>query len=229
MYQQLETKTWKPTQIHSDLQQRVAINAKDILWQATPYPGIWFGCYEANDLIQEHPLTMLTRFDPGGYFPSHDHPNGEEILVVQGTFADETGQYSAGSYLLNPEGFNHCPYSPHGCITFVKLRHHGGKNRKQIRTNINLLPWVSSLVPQIKVKLLYQQMGFPETVRIERWQPETTLSRVRASTVREIFVLEGTWADELGEYSAGAWLRYPAGCVHTPSSPTGCALYVKTY
>lgn len=205
------------------------MNAKDIVWEPTPYPGIWFGCFEANHSIQEHPLTMLTRFDPGGFFAPHDHPDGEEILVVQGMFADETGEYPAGSYLLNPEWFHHSPYSPNGCITFVKLRHHGGKDRNQIRANIHLLPWVSSSIPQIKVKPLYQQPGFPETVQIERWEPGTHLFWRSESMVKEIFVLEGVWADELGEYPAGTWLRYPPNCAYTPSSPEGCVLYVKTY
>jgi anti-sigma factor ChrR (cupin superfamily) len=34
---------------------------------------------------------MLTRFYPGGFFPLHGHPGGEEILVFEGNFVDETG------------------------------------------------------------------------------------------------------------------------------------------
>ncbi|MDJ0559276.1 MAG: cupin domain-containing protein [Microcystis sp. M53599_WE4] len=36
-------------------------------------------------------MTMLTRFYPGGFFPLHGHPGGEEILVLEGNFVDETG------------------------------------------------------------------------------------------------------------------------------------------
>ncbi|MFH7027645.1 MAG: cupin domain-containing protein [Heteroscytonema crispum UTEX LB 1556] len=94
---------WEPKQIHCNLSDRVAVDSKEITWQQTPYNGISFACFEADDSVQQHPLTMLTRFDPGGFFPKHGHPEGEEILVLQGTFADETGAYPPGSYLLNPE------------------------------------------------------------------------------------------------------------------------------
>jgi hypothetical protein len=228
MDQQFQTQLWQPKQVHRNLTERVVIRPEEIIWYPTPYSGIWFSCFEADSQVQEHPLTMLTRFDPGSFFPSHSHPDGEEILVLQGSFADETGHYAAGSYLLNPEGFSHVPYSTHGCITFVKLRQHGGSYRKHIKADINNLPWLPSLVPQIQIKLLYKQAGFSETVWIERWQPETAL-QVRESVVKEMFVLKGVWLDELGEYPTGTWLRYPPGCYYTRSSQEGCILYVKTY
>ncbi|MBW4633308.1 MAG: cupin domain-containing protein [Iphinoe sp. HA4291-MV1] len=229
VYQQFQATTWEPIQINCNLSRRVAVDSAEIIWQQTPFEGIWFGCFEADSSVQDHPLTMLTRFDPGGFFPKHGHPDGEEILVLQGTFADETGEYPPGSYLLNPESFIHLPFSSEGCMTFVKLRQHGGDNRKQIRTNINDLPWLLSSIPQIEVKPLYEQEGFSEKVRIERWQPETALQQLMESQVKEIFVLEGVWADEMGEYQAGTWLRYPPHCPYIPSSPKGCVLYVKTY
>lgn len=205
------------------------MHPSDIVWYPTSYRGIWFSCFEADDRIQEHPLTMLTRFDPGGFFPAQGHPDGEEILVLEGSFSDETGDYPTGSYLLNPEGVTHVPYSEKGCITFVKLRQHGGTHRKQIKTNIYDLDWRSSSVHPIEIKLLYQQDGFPEQVWLERWQPGTVLSKVRVSQVKEIFVLRGVWSDETGEYPAGTWLRYPPGCSYKPVSEIGCTLYVKTY
>ncbi|MFH7027646.1 MAG: cupin domain-containing protein [Heteroscytonema crispum UTEX LB 1556] len=79
------------------------------------------------------------------------------------------------------------------------------------------------------MKPLYEQEGFSEKVRIERWQPGTALQQLMESNVKEVFVLEGVWADEMGEYQPGTWLRYPANCPYIPSSPDGCVLYVKTY
>ena len=220
---------WQPQQIHNNLLTRVAVLHTEVTWYQTTFTGIWFGCFESDPEVQDHPVTMLTRFDPGGFFSLHGHPGGEEILVLQGNFADETGVYPPGTYMLNPEGFIHSPYSEEGCLTFVKLRQHGGKTRKQVKTNIYESPWKSGVIPQIEVKLLYEQMGFPEKVWIERWQPGTALSKVVESEVKEIFVIEGTWSDELGNYPAGSWLRYSPDCSYTPSSATGCMVYVKTY
>ncbi|TWH50872.1 cupin domain-containing protein [Dulcicalothrix desertica] len=220
---------WNSRQVHNHLLKRYSVRPEALTWYQTDFTGIWFGCFESDDLVQDHPVTMLTRFDPGGFFPLHGHPGGEEILVLQGNFTDETGVYPPGSYMLNPEKFNHRPYSQEGCLTFVKLRQHGGESRQQIKTNIYSLPWQPSIIPTIEVKPLYQQAGFSEKVSIERWHPGTVLSLVVESEVKEIFVLEGTWSDELGDYPAGSWLRYPPNCPYTPSSIEGCTVYVKTY
>ena len=38
------------------------------------------------------PVTSLVRYAPGGAFPEHTHPEGEEILVLEGEFTDEHGE-----------------------------------------------------------------------------------------------------------------------------------------
>lgn len=43
----------------------------------------------------------------------------------------------------------------------------------------------------------------------------------------EIFVLEGVFSDEHGDYPAGSYLRNPANSQHTPRSENGCTLFVK--
>ncbi|HEY9658154.1 MAG TPA: cupin domain-containing protein, partial [Allocoleopsis sp.] len=206
-----------------------AVLSPSLTWYHSGFTGIWFGCFESDDEVQEHPVTMLTRFDPGGFCPLHGHPGGEEILVLQGSFQDETGVHPPGTYMLNPEGFVHHPYSPEGCLTFVKLRQHGGKNRQQVRTNIFEATWQPGLIPGIQVQFLYQQPGYPERVWIEKWQPGTRLSNVVETEVKEIFVIEGTWRDELGTYPTGSWLRYAPHSSYSPSTETGCLIYVKTY
>ncbi|MGB7711320.1 MAG: cupin domain-containing protein [Microcoleus sp.] len=112
---------------------------------------------------------------------------------------------------------------------FVKLRQHGGTTRQQVKTNIYELSWQPGTIPQIEVKPLYEQEGFPEKVWVERWQPGTALSNVVESEVKEILVIEGIWSDELGDYPRGSWLRYSPNSPYSPSSATGCLVYVKTY
>ena len=222
---------WQPQKVHENLLlPRAAVLSESLVWHQTSFVGIWFGCFESNDGVQEHPLTMLTRFDPGGFFPLHGHPGGEEILVLQGHFADETGVHPPGTYMLNPEGFIHHPYSEEGCLTFVKLRQHGGDTRQQVRTNIYETPWQRSpIAAGIEWKLLYQQEGFPERVWVERWQPGTRLPATSETEVKEIFVIEGTWTDDSGTYPVGSWLRYAPYSPYHPASETGCVIYVKTY
>ncbi|MGF1492406.1 MAG: cupin domain-containing protein [Microcoleaceae cyanobacterium] len=221
---------WQSKQINENPLTRAAVLPTSLVWYQTIFTGIWFGCFESDDEVQDHPVTMLTRFDPGGFFPLHGHPGGEEILVLKGNFVDETGVHPPGTYMLNPEGFIHRPYSEEGCLTFVKLRQHGGKTRQQIRINIHQQPaWQSGVAPGIEYQMVYQQPGYLETVWFERWQPYTRLSNVVETQVKEIFIVEGIWQDEFGSYPSGSWLRYPPNCPYSPQTETGCIVYVKTY
>lgn len=43
----------------------------------------------------------------------------------------------------------------------------------------------------------------------------------------EIFVLEGVFSDDHGDYPAGTYLRNPPGSSHSPRSEPGCVLLVK--
>jgi anti-sigma factor ChrR (cupin superfamily) len=43
----------------------------------------------------------------------------------------------------------------------------------------------------------------------------------------EIFVLDGVFSDEHGDYPAGTYLRNPPGSKHSPHSEKGCVLLVK--
>lgn len=220
---------WQPQAINKNLLSRTAVLYNSLTWHDTLHTGILFGGFESDPEVQNHPVTMLTKFEPGGFFGTHAHPGGEEILVLEGVFKDETGVHLPGTYMLNPEGFIHRPYSDEGCLTFVKLRQHGGKTRQQVRVNIFDLPWQPGVIPEIQVKPLYEQMGYPEKVWIEQWRPGSSLSNVVETEVKEIFVIEGTWSDELGDYPRYSWVRYSPNCPYHPASKDGCLIYVKTY
>ena len=43
----------------------------------------------------------------------------------------------------------------------------------------------------------------------------------------EIFVLEGTFSDQDGDYPAGTYIRNPPNSRHTPFSEQGCLIFVK--
>ncbi|MEO8223499.1 MAG: cupin domain-containing protein [Gammaproteobacteria bacterium] len=67
--------------------------------------------------------VALVRWAPGTRFREHQHWGGEEILVLEGTFEDEHGRYPAGSWLRNPHGSRHTPFSTDGCTIYVKTGH----------------------------------------------------------------------------------------------------------
>jgi anti-sigma factor ChrR (cupin superfamily) len=107
--------------LHTDVTERLALQTNDLPWEPSPAPGV-----ERRYLVRDEALGLVTsvvRYAPGASFPAHAHPGGEEIFVLEGTFADEHGVYPAGTYLRNPPGSRHHPYSPDGCVIFVKLGH----------------------------------------------------------------------------------------------------------
>ncbi len=67
--------------------------------------------------------TSIVRYAPGSRFERHSHGGGEEILVLEGIFQDDHGTYPAGSWLGNPPGSIHRPWSEPGCTIWVKTGH----------------------------------------------------------------------------------------------------------
>jgi anti-sigma factor ChrR (cupin superfamily) len=65
--------------------------------------------------------TSIVRYAPGSAFAEHVHDRGEEFFVLAGVFQDEHGDYPAGTYVRNPPGSKHRPFSLNGCTIFVKL------------------------------------------------------------------------------------------------------------
>ncbi len=106
-------------QMHPDDQKRVAIATHQTPW--------------ANGLVkglQVMPLhsygtenVALVKWDAGTQFQPHMHLGGEEIFVVDGVFEDEFGAYPKGTWLRNPSGSRHTPFSKSGCLIYVKVGH----------------------------------------------------------------------------------------------------------
>jgi anti-sigma factor ChrR (cupin superfamily) len=55
--------------------------------------------------------TSIVRYRPGLKFPVHTHEFGEEMLVLEGIFINEISDYPAGTYIMNPPGSSHSPWS----------------------------------------------------------------------------------------------------------------------
>ena len=70
----------------------------------------------------------LVRIAPNTQFPLHPHAGGEEILVLEGTLWDEEGAYPAGSWIRNPAGSEHAPFTKEdGTLIYVKFGHLAGE------------------------------------------------------------------------------------------------------
>ena len=213
--------------INGDLSVRVVVDTAQMAWVPSPGGGVWRKRVHLVGPPESGQVTSVVLYEPHSIFPAHDHPDGEEILVLEGVFSDEHGNWPAGTYLLNPEGFRHSPFSEIGCTLLVKLRQFAGHGRRHTIVDTHKLAWEETAIRGVTQKRLYQQAGFSDVVLLEHWDPETDVGTNAYELGAELFVLEGEFTDEVGAYAAGYWLRLPAGSHHHPRTARGCTLYVK--
>ena len=212
-------------QLHADFSQRALIRPADSPWVASPMPGVE---RRMLDRIGEEVAraTSIVRYAAGSRFSAHHHPGGEEFLVLDGVFSDERGDYPAGTYVRNPIGSHHAPFSREGCTIFVKLMQFDAADDQPVVIDSTQAQWRPGLLPGLQVLPLHQHGT--EHVALVRWAPGTYFTAHRHWGGEEILVLEGTFQDEFGDYPAGSWLRSPHLSQHTPFSEAGCLIWVKT-
>jgi anti-sigma factor ChrR (cupin superfamily) len=211
--------------LHADLSQRAVLDTQALAWTPSPMPGVERRLLDRCGAEQAR-ATSIVRYAPGSRFERHDHPGGEEILVLEGTFSDEHGDYAAGTYLRNPAGSSHSPFSHEGCTLLVKLRQMHPCDQRRRVIACDQAEWHPGLVEGLTVLPLH---GFgSEHVALVRWAPGTRFQAHAHPGGEEILVLEGVFEDDQGSYPAGHWLRNPPGSVHRPWSDGGCTIWVKT-
>jgi anti-sigma factor ChrR (cupin superfamily) len=69
--------------------------------------------------LESGPSAALLYYAPGGVIPLHVHQGYEHIYVLSGYQSDESGQYAAGSFVVNPPGSRHTVTCPAGGIALV--------------------------------------------------------------------------------------------------------------
>lgn len=212
-------------QLNTDYTMRIVIDTAALPWQPSPAPGVERKLLE-RDGEEVARATSLVRYAPGARFAMHRHDAGEEIFVLQGTFADEVGSYPAGTYLKNPPGSAHAPSSPEGCVLFVKLRYQEPEDCIRIVIDTAEATWQPGLVDGLSVLPL--ATWATQHTALVRWAPGTVFNPHRHYGGEEIFVLDGLFEDEHGRYPAGSWLRSPHLSQHRPFSREGCTILVKT-
>lgn len=200
--------------LNADFDQRVVVRPADYEWQPSPVEGIERMMLDriGGEVAR---ATSLVRYAPNSDFPSHEHGGGEEILVLEGEFADEHGSYPAGTYIRNPIGSEHRPsVGAGGCTIFVKLHQHSEKESRRTVVDTAAAGWrVSGNVQVLPLHTLDE-----ERVALLLLDPQTEFAGPQPAGGEEILVLEGTLYDELGSYPAGSWIRNPPGEHHRLSS-----------
>jgi anti-sigma factor ChrR (cupin superfamily) len=210
--------------LRADFSQRAVVRPGDEPWVASPMPGVdRLMLDRVGDEVAR--ATSLVRYAPRSRFSPHVHGGGEEFLVLEGEFADESGRYPAGFYVRNPVASRHAPFTDSGCTIFVKLWQFDPRDTAHVVIDTRASPWEAG---DVGVAFLPLHAFGREQVRLERWSEGTQRPAHAHEAGEEILVLEGGFEDEEGRYGAGTWIRNPPGSRHAPFTHTGCVVYIKT-
>lgn len=161
--------------------------------------------------------TSIVRYAPKSSFDRHMHAKGEEFLVLKGIFSDEHGDYSAGTYVRNPPGSGHAPFSAEGCTILVKLRQFDPADLAPVvidTTDVSAWPEVDQII-------LHQYAS--ERVVMRRVRSGAKLLLGKEEGGAEMFVVEGSLELEDLRLMKNAWLRLPPGdadCLQATSDST---------
>jgi anti-sigma factor ChrR (cupin superfamily) len=210
--------------INDDLSRPVIVHAGRQDWAPSPAAGV-----DRRMLFriggEVARATSIVRYAPGSAFPRHAHGGGEEILVLDGVFQDEHGDYPAGSYFRNPPGTSHVPASREGCTIFVRLwQFRDGDDVQIVRQpdegrNVHLRPGATTGT------VLFDDGH--EEVRLEDW---TAGERVAVENGRglEFLVLAGGLHIGDEQLEPQSWGRLPVGTnLSATVGPKGARIWMK--
>ena len=116
------------TLLNADFEQRVVLPPpRQQDWVNSPMAGVTRRLLDRGG-GEVARATSLVRYAPGSQFSRHEHDGGEEMLVLEGLFRDEEGEYPEGSWLRNPRWSRHTPITgPEGALIYVKVGHLGAE------------------------------------------------------------------------------------------------------
>jgi len=214
--------------VNADFSVRVVIDTNAMDWQESPSAGVHRKRLDHTGPAERGRVTSIVRFAAGSLFPEHGHPAGEEVLVLDGVFSDEAGNWGPGAYLFNPEGFRHSPWSDEGCTLFVKLRQGPETDRTHVAMDTTSLPFAETGIDGLTRLALSDDPGHPDASALFRFAPGCRVPHHDHPGGEEGFILEGAVTDEHGRCPAGTWFRSPPGSSHSVWTDEACLIYVKS-
>ncbi len=213
--------------INSDFKRKASVQFSQAQWASSPAPGV--ERLMLDRIGGEIAIaTSIVRFAADSEFAPHTHTGGEEYLVLEGVFQDESGDYPAGSYVRNPPGSKHQPKSEQGAMIFVKLQQHPSDDDQfcVINTTKVMQQQLSESRTNTELTLFKHPQ---EVVKIQQWAANQSIAQENLHGL-EILVLRGSFTDQEQTYDQYSWLRLPAGMnlsVKTGESET--RVWIKQY
>lgn len=212
-------------ELNADFSRRVAVHAARLAWVPSPIAGVERRMLDRiGDEVAR--ATSIVRYAPGSQFSRHTHGGGEELLVLNGVFQDERGEYPAGSYVRNPPTSSHTPRSASGCTLFVKLWQFDPEDRTEVRLDTGALRFAPDPSRRgVMAMPLFHDRG--EDVRLECWDADARVELAVPGGM-ELLVLEGQFQEGGETFGPQSWLRLPCGStLEATAGQDGCQVWTK--
>jgi ChrR-like protein with cupin domain len=209
--------------IRTDYAKQEHVPFDSVEWVASPEPGVERKMLE-RDGGEIARGTSIVRYAAGSSFPEHVHDRGEEILVLEGTFQDEHGDHPAGSYVRNPPGSRHRPFSVGGCVIFVKLRQFADGDTVHRRVRPEEGHWRREAGQLLAAKELH--VFGDERVSLVEIPPGVDVVLPAAAKGIELLVLRGSMQAGALRCEPLTWLRSPESSLSVRSD-RGCSIWLK--
>jgi len=201
------------------------VDTTKLEWTPSPAAGVWRKRCYLDGSKEKGAVTSVVRYDEGSVFPTHEHPEGEELFVLEGVFSDAHGDHPAGTFVLNPPGSSHAPRSEDGCKLFVRLRQYDGTERVCIDTHDESL-WTPHIIYD-GINVLELRVDEDWSYTMMRLAAGARVEEIDVPHGKEIFVVDGHLQDGDHSLAAGAWVRYAPGSTHSLRAFEGATLLVR--
>ena len=210
--------------INADFSQVAIVDRSTAEWISSPESGVdRIMLDRIGDEVAR--ATSIVRYATGSSFARHEHAMGEEFLVLDGVFSDDYGDYPPGTYVRNPPGSGHSPYSKDGCRILVKLRQFNPEDLTRVVINTHE---VELWQPGDTADSLPLHTFGTEQVRMMRIAAEQDYSIAGDPIGTEIFVVSGSIRFDGEKLPAESWLRLPAGQAADLEAREDVVLWVKS-
>lgn len=206
----------------------------------TPRPGIKVReLYQADDGYR----ISMVRYAPGAKVPEHLHTGDEHSYVIEGSVRDASGEYAAGSYMLNPIGSKHGIWSDRGALLLTHrlgpIRflsgwrpgpeaamedqgYPGDRTTVLIDTGAEAGAAWESLLQGVQIMSMFEGAPGNYKTALVRYRPGASIPAHIHLGDEHVYILSGCQEDEFGSYDAGAYVYNPTGTTHRVWSEEGC-------
>lgn len=211
--------------INADYTRRVAETPATAQWRKSPAPGVERRMLDrVGDEVAV--ATSVVRYAPGSRFPVHVHEKGEEFLVLDGVFSDGDGDYPTGTYVRNPPGTSHAPWTDEGTTILVKLRQFAMTDLSQFAIDTSTAQWSNGEISGTNELRLHDFET--ESVRMLRLDAGVSVAERDVPGGEEIYVVSGEICDTDGQWPTDSWIRNPPGVAPAWTATNPAVVWLKT-